>query len=157
MGSAANASFQARGGRWVVAQSVLLLALVAAGPLDQHCPGLVATISGEALFLAGALLGLAGVKHLGRNRTPYPQPLAEAQLVTTGAYRLVRHPLYGSLLLAGLGWACLWHSPSAYALAAVNTVFFVLKANQEERWLREKFPEYAAYARRTRRFIPWLW
>lgn len=143
---------------WVALQSVLLLALVVAGPWfrlkEAEGFNLVVFIVAGGLFVLGAVVGIAGVRHLGRNRTPYPQPLAEARLVTAGVYAWVRHPLYASLIHAGLGWAGIWHSTPALVIALINVVFFDAKARCEERWLREKFPEYADYARRVKRFVP---
>lgn len=143
---------------WVTLQSVLLLALVVAGPwfrlAEADSFNLVVFIVSGGLFVIGAVLGVLGVRHLGRNRTPYPQPLAEAQLVTAGVYGWVRHPLYASLIYAGLGWAGIWHSTPALVIAVINLFFFDAKARCEERWLREKFPEYADYARRVKRFVP---
>lgn len=143
---------------WVALQSVLLLALVVAGPwfrlAEAEGFNLGVFIVSGGLFLIGAVLGVLGVRHLGRNRTPYPQPLAEARLVTTGVYAWVRHPLYASLIYAGLGWAGIWHSTPALVIAVINVVFFDAKARCEERWLRAKFPEYAEYVRRVKRFLP---
>lgn len=158
--SVANTAEQ-RGRGWVLAQSLLLLALVLAGPLGRSAgeawlAGLAAVI-GSILFAIGAILGLLGVKHLGRNRTPYPQPLADAALVTTGVYAWVRHPLYASLIYAGFGWALLWSSYPALIIAAIDLCFFTAKAQAEERHLRAKFPAYADYATRVKRFIPGLW
>lgn len=45
----------------------------------------------------------------------------------------------------------------ALLVAAMLIPFFHAKARREERWLREKFPEYAEYERRVRRFIPWIY
>jgi protein-S-isoprenylcysteine O-methyltransferase Ste14 len=68
----------------------------------------------------------------------------------------VRHPLYASVIALGFGWALLWRSGPALALAVAQTVFFHAKARFEERLLRERFAEYADYARRVPRFLPRL-
>ena len=146
-----------RSGRgWVVAQSLLLLALVAAGPLGRAQEKAWAVMSGLGviLFGLGAYLGVLGVRHLGRSRTPYPEPLAEAELITTGVYAVVRHPLYASLIYAGFGWALLFNSRPALAVAVINVLFFTAKARCEERWLLLRYPGYAAYMARVNRFLP---
>ena len=51
----------------------------------------------------------------GENLTPFPEPLPGARLVESGAYRLVRHPIYGGLILGALGWGLLTASPLALA------------------------------------------
>ncbi|MGB8260449.1 MAG: isoprenylcysteine carboxylmethyltransferase family protein [Terracidiphilus sp.] len=80
------------------------------------------------------------------------------QLVTIGAYRWIRHPLYASLL--ALGW-CAWLKQPlegvSAALAAGATAALVATALAEERENRLRFgPAYGDYCRRTRRFIPFV-
>lgn len=110
-----------------------------------------------ALLALGAVTGVAGTFALGGNRTPFPKPREDAQLVRSGVYALVRHPLYSSLIALSLGWACLWGSGLGAALALVQAGFLDAKARREERWLRVQFPAYADYAANVRRLIPWLY
>ena len=79
------------------------------------------------------------------------------RLVEDGVFGLVRHPMYGGLVIAALGWGLVMASPTALAGALVLGVFFDLKSRREEAWLAEQFAGYAAYRRRTRRLIPWLY
>jgi protein-S-isoprenylcysteine O-methyltransferase Ste14 len=81
-------------------------------------------------------------------------PRDHAGLIETGAFRLVRHPIYGGFILAALGWAIVQASIIAATLAAVLAGFFRLKSAREEAWLETRFPGYAAYRRRTPRFFP---
>jgi protein-S-isoprenylcysteine O-methyltransferase Ste14 len=151
-------SFFERGGLWVLAQSGLMLAVVLLG---VTCHGdwanLLLVASGVVLFLAGGAIGLAGVMVLGESRTPFPKPPAQTRLVTGGIYRAMRHPLYTSVMVASLGWAGIWQSWPALVAAVVLIPFFEAKARREERWLRERFPDYANYARRVRRFLPGIY
>jgi protein-S-isoprenylcysteine O-methyltransferase Ste14 len=78
----------------------------------------------------------------------------DADLVTSGPYRWVRHPMYASLMLMMVGIAL-------YNLHSVNLVGVILvavavsgKVPIEEHQLRARFPEYATYAARTPRFVP---
>lgn len=151
-------SFAERGGWIVVTQSVLMTAVVAAGPAVGSLEGpfwqrLVAL----TLILVGALFGIGGVGTLGRNRTIFPKPPRGARLVRHGVYRLVRHPLYASLMFLAAGWAVLWHSWLTAFLALLLTAQLFHKALREEAWLRERFVDYNEYADRVRRFIPWIW
>lgn len=157
-GPSANLTgFHHRGGGWVLAQSVLMLAaLAAAPPTGAQGRSPAGEVAGWACCLSGAAAGLAGALALGRNRTMFPRPLADSALVTAGIYRWIRHPHYTSVLLLCVGWALLWRSWPALGLSALLAPFFVAKAAREERWLRERYPEYAEYARRTWRFVPWL-
>jgi protein-S-isoprenylcysteine O-methyltransferase Ste14 len=107
--------------------------------------------------VAGGFFGIAGVRVLGRNRTPFPQPREESELVQHGIYGRVRHPLYASVMLASLGWALIWQSVVSLVAALVLIPFFHAKARREECWLSKQFPGYADYARRVPRFLPRFW
>jgi protein-S-isoprenylcysteine O-methyltransferase Ste14 len=151
-------SFVTRGGWWVVGQSILLLSLIALGVLfhGQWHSAWGAAV-GAVLFVLGGVVGVAGVRALGRNRTAFPKPVEAATLVQHGVYSLVRHPLYSSVILVSFGWGLLWQSGPALGAAAVITIFLNRKAGREERWLREKYPEYERYAARVRRLIPGIY
>lgn len=138
-------------------QSVLMAAVIVLGVMfhgDWTQPAVI--VVGAVLFVAGGCFGLAGVAVLGRNRTPYPQPREDSELVQRGVYSRVRHPLYTSVMLVSLGWALIWQSVAALGAALLLIPFFHAKARREERWLHEKFSGYADYARRVPRFIPRL-
>ncbi len=150
-----------RGEGWVVLQGLFLLAIAAAGLwAGDAWGGVLAQLSGligVVLVGAGAVLFIRGVLDLGRNLTPMPRPLEGASLVQSGAYALVRHPLYGGLTIAAVGWGFLTASPAALLLALGLGIFFDLKARREETWLVECYADYDAYIGRTRRLIPWLY
>lgn len=147
-----------RGGIWVVAQFVLMIAGLAAGPIWRaQWNGWLTLAAGIVFLLVGAWLGLRGKRDLGAHRTPFPQPKEDGRLITTGIYARLRHPLYASVIALGFAWALLWRSWPALALAVLQMPFFDAKARCEERWLRELFPDYAAYVRRVKRFIPGLY
>ena len=149
-----------RGEGWVLIQGVLLVLVAAAGwslGPDWSGPTRIAGIVvGIALIASGIVLAVRGVADLGGAMTPLPRPRDDAELVQTGAYALVRHPIYGGLILAAFGWALLKASFVAIAFAAVLALFFLLKSTREERWLERRYPDYTAYRARTRRFIPWI-
>lgn len=151
-------NFLQRGGRWVIAQSILTLAVLALAPVlrgqGRNAP---ITILGLVLFGVGSWFGIAGVRSLGRNRTPYPQPLEDSTLVQHGVYKVVRHPLYSSLMFLSVGWAMVWGSSAALAAAGALTLLLHAKARREERWLRERYSEYRDYERRVKRFVPGVW
>ena len=151
-------NFLQRGGLWVLGQSLLLCAVIAGGILCRNqWQSFVLTLCGAFLLLLAAGCGLAGTRSLGRNLTPFPKPTASAQLVQTGIYGLMRHPLYTAVFCGSVGWALMWRSWPALLVALALGPFFDAKARREERWLRQQFPEYAAYERRVRRFVPWLY
>jgi len=147
-----------RGGWWVAGQSVLMAGNVIASLFwrDQWYSGWTFGL-GLGLFVAGGILGVLGVIHLGRNRTAFPRPLAAGNLVDTGVYGVVRHPLYASVILACVGWAGIWSSGPGLAAAVALAFYLDAKARREERWLREHYSGYGEYARRVKRLIPYLY
>ena len=88
--------------------------------------------------------------------TPLPRPRAAGELVDTGVYSLVRHPIYGGLILAAFGWALSQASIVGAFLAAGLAAVLGLKSIREEAWLTDRYPTYPAYRDRTRRFFPGL-
>jgi len=119
-------------------------------------------------LLLASLIPLAfGVQSLrtrgkpAENREGDPSLLAfekTTQLVTTGIYRYIRHPLYSSLLL--LGWGIFFKSPSLLGggLAALMSFLLVNTAASEERECVQFFGrEYLEYMKETRRFIPFIY
>jgi protein-S-isoprenylcysteine O-methyltransferase Ste14 len=146
-----------RGEGWVVAQSVLVLVTVAAGIAGPRWPPAAASlrlVAGIAFETAGGILLVAGMVGLGSSLTPLPKPSERSTLRTGGAYRLVRHPIYGGLMLTTLGWS-LMSSPLALFATAFLAILFELKSRHEESMLLVRFPEYEAYRRRVRwRFVP---
>ena len=78
-------------------------------------------------------------------------------LVQHGIYSLIRHPLYTAVFCAAAGWSLLRESWPALAASLALAVFLDAKARREERWLRQRFPDYDRYAQRVRRFIPWIY
>lgn len=147
-----------RGGAWVAAQALLMLLVLGLGLRARGAalfPG--SLVIGGVLMFAAALLALAGASAWGGKPTPFPRPRENAELLRGGVYAWLRHPLYASLILLGLGWALFRESGPALAAAGALALFFDAKARQEERWMRERFPEYSAYQKHVRRFIPWIY
>ncbi|MBI5868101.1 MAG: isoprenylcysteine carboxylmethyltransferase family protein [candidate division Zixibacteria bacterium] len=151
-------------GEWYVVIQVALIVLLFFGP--SELPGWpewaqpyrsAATIFGGALFLIGFILLLAGGLKLGPNLTPIPCPKDTATLIQTGVYGLVRHPMYSGATLMSFGWALWVHGWLTIGYAVIILLFLDLKVRREEKWLREKFPEYTNYQRRVRKLIPFVY
>ena len=149
-----------RGGAWVFAQFPLTALALFVARVGPTIPSFVlgpARWLGLGLFVTGGLLFLAGAVGLGSDLTPFPRPRPDAHLVQSGAYRLARHPIYGGGVIAILGWALLNGGWLGLVAAAGMAVFFNSKAGVEERWMMGQFPEYAAYRRRVRKLIPFIY
>lgn len=111
--------------------------------------------AGVGLAAGGGLLGLwALAANRPGNFRLVPDVKPGARLVQTGPYRWVRHPMYTAVLLLTLGGLlCQWAPLRLLAWLALGAVLYA-KAVREERLLAARFPGYAAYQARTRRFLP---
>ena len=149
-----------RGGRWLLVQFPLVALAAVLGRLGPKLPATVAGVTrplGLGLITIGATFFAAGLATLGRNLTPFPRPKDGATLVRTGPYRVVRNPVYLGGILMSLGNA-VWHRrPLGLLGTAALLVFFDAKASREERWLDQRFPEYPAYRRQTKKLVPGLY
>jgi protein-S-isoprenylcysteine O-methyltransferase Ste14 len=150
-----------RGGGWVLIQGILIWVLVAAGVRgkgDLDGPQLLLSFGvGVILIALGTWLIFSGVRGLRDSVTPMPKPADSATLIVDGIYSHMRHPIYLGLILVGFGWSVAMDSLAALIVATVLAVFYDLKARREEAWLRERYPDYAAYARTTKRFVPYVY
>lgn len=150
----------ARGGGWVVLQFVLLAAILVLGVLGPGWPDGARWWlkgAGALLVFGGALVFVTAGRALGSGLTPFPRPPADGEVVETGPYAVVRHPIYSGGLLFAAGISLVL-SPWALAATAVLAVVWALKARVEERFLRESFADYGDYCSRVRyRLVPFVY
>lgn len=153
----------ARGEYWVMAQVAIVLGFVALPAyrppsLNLAAPGLYGLwFVAAALGLLALVLLAKGLVDLGHSLTPLPYPREDGHLVRSGVYALVRHPLYSGLIVAAFSWALYQVSLSHLIGTILVFVFFNAKASREERWLLQKYPDYANYQQQVKRLIPWLY
>ena len=145
----------ARGGGWVLAQFAALFLVV----FPPTAITLAIQVLGIFALLAGIALAAAGVGSIGvRSLSPFPVPRRSNQLSERGAYALVRHPMYGGLILFSAGAAAASASPGRAAAALALFLILENKILLEEKGMRRKHgASYEAYAARTRKAIPFLW
>lgn len=139
---------------WIKVQNALTVGVLIVAPMFEGRGGMPSRSAGALAILLGAVVGVLGVRHLGINRTPHPAPRPSGELVTSGIYSHVRHPLYASLIMVCFGWSILWFSYPGLGMTLLLAVFLDRKARCEEQWLLERFPAYAAYMARVCRFLP---
>lgn len=153
-------SKSSRGELYVLVQAILLIALFF-GPKDVF--GLPDKLNqtlwwiGQILFYSGIVIAIWAAILLGPNLTPLPKPKPSGQLIQTGLYKLVRHPIYFGVILVSFGWAGIEQTIYTLVLAIILLIFFDLKSRQEEIWLTEKFSEYAEYKITTKKLIPFVY
>ena len=152
-------------GEYLVLLQGALLAVFAILPVDQ-LPGFkiestqliyLSWIIASILSLSGLIFIIKGLIDLGKNLTPLPYPREDGELVKTGIYGIVRHPLYSGLIFAALGWTMFKFSLSHLIATAILLIFFDIKARREETWLSEKYPDYSEYRKQVKKLIPGIY
>jgi protein-S-isoprenylcysteine O-methyltransferase len=115
--------------------------------------------SGMAAMVAGLLLRWWSVRTLAQYFTVDIAIHPGQELIRRGPYRLLRHPSYTGALLTVLGFGiALGDLPAALVVIVPITAAFLWRIRIEEQMLAQAFPDaYPAYARQTRRLIPFVW
>jgi protein-S-isoprenylcysteine O-methyltransferase Ste14 len=116
--------------------------------------GWLSFAAGVVMVVVGAWLAYRGIDALGPNLSALPAPAADGEMVVSGPYERIRHPIYAGVILLGIGWAFVVVSPAALLVAALLAIWLDLKSRREEVWLAERYPAYEAYRARASRFIP---
>ncbi len=148
-------------GRFAGARVALLIVIVFLGRdlgFRSHpaATGPVLTGIGLALLAAGLALAIWARLYIGRNWGMPMTRRQEPDLVTTGPYRKVRHPIYSGMIVALIGTAL---ATTLYGLIAVVvlTGYFIYSATREEAFLVQEFPDaYPGYKHSTKMLIPFL-
>lgn len=153
-----RASVAERDQFWIGGQLVLF-ALSGIGGVRhmRHAgrPGIGTSILAAAPAVAAIAIASNATREIGDNLTMAPTPVDDGHLVESGIYGVVRHPLYLSAFLGMIGWALWSRAPGAFAALPMASIFFNAKARHEERLLRDRYPQYDAYAHKVPgRIIP---
>ncbi|MGB0050951.1 MAG: isoprenylcysteine carboxylmethyltransferase family protein [Terracidiphilus sp.] len=119
--------------------------------------GLLPFWLGAAVTIAGLLFAVWARVHLGRNWSRSVTIKQDHELITTGPYAAVRHPIYTGLLIALLGTAIALSQVRGFIMLVLFFIAFWIKLRMEEQWMRSQFGEkYAAYAHHTAALVPFL-
>jgi len=111
--------------------------------------------TGAALTALGIAISLWARWHLGSNWSGIVTLKQGHELIRTGPYRFIRHPIYTGIVIALLGTALTLAQVRALVAVAIVWLSFYWKARREERFLREEFgPSFEEHARRTGMFLP---
>ena len=137
---------------------LVMVAVIRGGVLGKRTVvrGLAPGLAGLIVVVLGLALAIWARRYLGRN---WGMPMTEKidpELVTTGPYRRVRHPIYSGIILAMVGTAI---AVSWYWVLAVILLgsYFVYSAVMEERYMAGLFPDtYPAYKRSTKMLVPFV-
>lgn len=120
-------------------------------------PSLALGWIGAILTALGVLFAIWARFHLGRNWSPSPAMKEHHELVTSGPYHFVRHPIYTGVLLATFGVA-LTGNTFGLIIFPIALLIFAFRINREEKIMLKLFPDaYPRYQSRTKRLIPFIW
>jgi protein-S-isoprenylcysteine O-methyltransferase Ste14 len=108
------------------------------------------------LSIIGFLIVLVALFNLDKSLTAFPTPKNNSELITSGLYKYVRHPIYTGILLTVFGYSIYSASIPRLIISLLLFILFYFKTNYEEYKLSQKYPGYSAYKARTGRFIPKL-
>ena len=100
---------------------------------------------GFLLIIISSIIMLIAIKELGSNLSPFPKPKVNSNLITSGIYRLIRHPMYYSLILISFGFFITKLSFYHLCLTISLALIIKLKIILEEKYLNKKFKNYFLY------------
>lgn len=151
-----------QGGLWKRLGAIIILGVI----LEIAIPGLLKPPFPQNVFVAGVaiILAVAGIGlaiwarwHLGANWSSQPAIKEGHDLITSGPYSFIRHPIYTGLLLAFVGTALVNGTVWSVVLI-IFAVSLVLRVRTEERLMTQQFPaQYAEYKKKTKALIPFVW
>lgn len=112
---------------------------------------------GAAITIAGLLFAIWAREHLGRNWSSAVTIKLDHELITTGPYAAIRHPIYTGILAGLLGTAIALSQVRGFIALALFFLAFLLKFRMEEEWMRSQFGDaYDRYVHQTAALLPYL-
>ena len=100
---------------------------------------------GILIIILAFIIMLVSIKDLGRNLSPFPRPINNSNLVTTGIYRFTRHPMYYSLIFISIGVFIIKLSIYYLFMTIILALIIKFKIALEEKYLMYKFKNYLLY------------
>ncbi len=100
---------------------------------------------GLLVIIIALIIMLVSIKDLGRNLSPFPRPINNSNLVTSGIYRFMRHPMYYSLIFISIGFLMIKLSIYYLFLTISLALIIKFKIALEEKYLMNKFNNYLLY------------
>jgi protein-S-isoprenylcysteine O-methyltransferase Ste14 len=112
---------------------------------------------GATVTIAGLLFAIWAREHLGSNWSRSVTIKQDHELITTGPYAVVRHPIYTGILTGFLGMAIAISQVRGFIVFVLIFLVLWIKLRMEEQWMRSQFGEtYATYAHQTAALVPYL-
>jgi protein-S-isoprenylcysteine O-methyltransferase Ste14 len=105
---------------------------------------------GYLIIIIALIILLVAIKDLGRNLSPLPRPIKNSNLVTTGIYRFIRHPMYYSLIFISFGFFII-NLSIYYLFLSISLILLIkFKIVLEEQYLKNKFKNYLLYKKEVK-------
>ena len=108
------------------------------------------------VFVAGVTLRASAIHEFGVHYSHRVARIAEGSLISSGPYRVLRHPAYAGMLLANIGFAVYFASPAGIAALLLLVAAVLWRIRIEEDILTES-PQYRAFAKTRHRMVPGVW
>ena len=105
---------------------------------------------GFFLIIISTIVMLISIKDLGSNLSPFPRPVVNGNLTTSGIYSFIRHPMYYSLILISFGFFLSKLSFYHLCLTISLALIIKLKIILEEKYLNKKFKNYFIYTNKVK-------
>ena len=105
----------------------------------------ISILLGIIIIIVASIIMILAIKDLGNNLSPFPRPIANGNLITSGIYSFIRHPMYYSLILFSFGFLII--KLSFYYLCLTLSLILLIKYKiiLEEQYLKNKFKNYLFY------------
>lgn len=125
--------------------------------LTDHQPNPLCFFGGMGLFIITTIFRFKSLIDIKGGFSPNIEKSDNQVLVTKGAYSLVRHPLYLTVLLLAIAAAVMLTAVWAWIFIMAAAVGVLTRIPAEEKFLLKQFPEYQAYCEKTWRLIPGIY
>tara|TARA_A100000164_G_scaffold296473_1_gene270553 strand:- start:53 stop:526 length:474 start_codon:yes stop_codon:yes gene_type:complete len=111
---------------------------------------LIFSFVGFLLIIISSIVMLMAIKELGINLSPLPRPKANGNLITSGIYNFMRHPMYYSLILISFGFFLTKFSFYHLCLTISLSLIIKFKIIVEEKYLNKIFKNYCSYTNKVK-------
>lgn len=109
---------------------------------------------GLIFAIAGVNISVISLLALNRSLSPFPTPKENAELIQTGIYKYVRHPIYTGILFFTFGFSLFSENTFRLIIFVSLLILFKFKAQYEETLLQKKYSNYGEYTKKTGMFLP---
>jgi protein-S-isoprenylcysteine O-methyltransferase Ste14 len=136
-------------------------AMLGAAIVEYLCvgtqPSVTGMVAGSILAGAGIVIRVLGHSQLGRAFSPYVEKDEGQQLIQSGMYAKIRHPMYIGTILQFLGMPLMLGANFAWLFSALGLAGTVIRMQKEEAFLCQELPGYQEYTQRTWRLVPYIY